>query len=44
MLIVLILSLGDRMLKAVHFQPKGQMGLEIRFGIQLGETGRKHTN
>jgi hypothetical protein len=25
MLIVLILSLGDRMLKAVHFQPKGQI-------------------
>ena len=44
MLIVLTLSLGERMLKAVDFQPKGQMGLEIRFGIQLGETGRKHTN
>jgi len=32
------------MLKAVDFQPKGQMRLEMRFGIQLGETGRKHTN
>jgi len=42
--IVLTLPLGDRVLKAVDFQPKGQMGLEIRSGIQLGETGRKHTN
>jgi len=43
-LFVLTLSLGDRVLKAVDFQPKGQMGFEIRFGMQLGETGRKHIN